>query len=82
MFLANLENKLIKTIWSQNRRQKFFNKGALRLCRGVAILKFDKNSSDLQYFIFHLMGLRDLLGGELSPPKPPWRRDCLKFHHL
>ena len=31
----------------QNRSQKIFNRETLRLCRGLDIVKFDKNSTDL-----------------------------------
>jgi len=37
----------METRWktlAQNRRQKIFNRGALRLRMGLDILKFDKNS--------------------------------------
>jgi len=32
---------------TQNRHQKVFNRGALRFCGGLDILKIDKNSTDL-----------------------------------
>jgi len=42
----------------QNRRQKVFNKGALHLCGGgLDILKIDKNSTNLQRFLFQFGGL-------------------------
>jgi len=37
----------LKREWSQNRRQKVFYRGDLRLLRGLDILKFDKNSTHL-----------------------------------
>ena len=59
----------------QNRRQKVFSRGALRLCRGLGILKFDKNSTYLQCFIFQFGGLELCLGA--TPIKAhSWRRDC------
>jgi len=36
--------KVTETQCTQNSRQKIFNRGALRLCRGLDTLKFDKNS--------------------------------------
>ena len=51
----------------QNRRQKVFNRGSLRLCRGLDILKFDKICTDLKCFIYQFGGLGALFG-ELSPP--------------
>jgi len=60
---------------TQNCRWKVFNRGALRLCGGLDILKIDKNST--WFIVFHV----SILGSwsfiwELSPPKPPpWRRD-------
>jgi len=33
--------------WQQNRREKVFNREALHLCRGLDVLKFDKNFADL-----------------------------------
>jgi len=37
----------VEYCYYQNYRQKFFNKGALRLFRRLNILKFCKNSTDL-----------------------------------
>jgi len=38
---------LVYMNWIQNRRQKVFNSGVLRLLKGIYILKFDENSTDL-----------------------------------
>ena len=54
----------------QNRLQKIFNRGALRLCRGLDILKFDKNSWFI-VFVISIWGAWSLVGG-LSPPKYLW----------
>jgi len=40
----------------QNRRQKAFNKGALRFCRGLVNVKIDKNSTDSECFTFQFGG--------------------------
>jgi len=40
------------------------------LYRGLDLLKLDKNSTDLQGFIFQFGGMELCLGG-LNPPKPP-----------
>jgi len=57
----------------QNRHQKVFNRGVLRLCGGICvcagrldILKIDKNSTDLLCFMFQFGGLEVCLGA-----KPP-----------
>ena len=50
--------------------------GAYVCVGGLDILKFDKNSTDLKCFIFQFWGLGVLFGG-ISPPKTPWRRDCI-----
>jgi len=60
---------------AQNRRQKVFNKGALRLCRGGLTYKLDKNSTNLSCFIFQFRGLGDLFGGANTAKAPPLRRD-------
>ena len=69
----------------QNRRQKGFNRGALRffggtlgLCGGLDTLKLTK--SQLIYIVIHVSiwgGLGALFGGAKSPKTPPWRRDWL-----
>jgi len=57
--------------YQQSHRQKVFNWETLHLCRGVEILKFGKESTDLYYFTFHIWK-HDALLERLSPPKPDW----------
>jgi len=45
--------------------------GALRLRRGVDMLKFDKNSTDLQCFTFQFWRVRSFVSGGLSAAKSP-----------
>jgi len=52
----------------QNRHQKIFNSGALRLCRGFDILKFDKNSVYLICFLLQFGGLGAVFEGDKPPP--------------
>jgi len=47
--------------------------GVLRLCRGLDILKFDKNSTDLKCFVFQFREAWSFVWGL----RPPWRRDVL-----
>jgi len=52
------EKEILHEQRRQNRRQKVFNRKALRFCgvfafvRGLDILKIDKISTDLQSFMF------------------------------
>jgi len=62
--------------WYQNRRQKVFNREALRFCRRLDIPNFTKTPLIYSVSYFNLGGLGALFGG-LSPPNPPWRRDYL-----
>ena len=64
--------------YQQNHRQKAFNWETLRFCRGVGILKFDKKSTDMYCFTFHIGRLESLFGGGISPPKP--YGDCTGYH--
>ena len=57
----------IDFVTASNHRQKVFNRGALRLCRGADVLKFDKNSTDSQCFLFHLGVVLKLRLGEQAP---------------
>ena len=52
----------------QNRRQKIFNRGALRLYMVLDILKFDRNSWFIVFF-FQFWWSRSFVWG-LSPPTP------------
>ena len=54
---------------NQNHRQKAFSRGALPLCRGVGILKFNKTPLICSVSYFNLGWLGALFKG-LSPPKP------------
>jgi len=54
----------------QNRRQKVFNKGVLRLCGGLDTIKLTKTPLIYSVSRFNLEGLGALFGG-ISPPKPP-----------
>ena len=58
---------------NQNRRQKVFNRGDLRLFRGLDIQNFDKNSPICIASKFNLGALEHCLG--LRPGIPPWQRD-------
>ena len=66
--------------YRQNRRQMVFNRGDLRLCRGVW---HSKNWKKLHWFsilYFNLRGLGALFGW-LNPRKlPPWRRDWISIN--
>ena len=50
------------SIW-QNRRQKVFNKGALRLCGGIDIQKLTKTPLIHSVSCFSLGGLGSFFGG-------------------
>ena len=60
---------------SSIQRQKVFTRGALRLCLGFDILKFDKLHWFILLHISSWSGLEVVLR-RLSPPKPPWWGDC------
>jgi len=59
----------------QNRRQKVFNRGALRLWGRAWHYKLTETPLIYSVSRFNL-GKRGTLYRGLSPPKPPWRQDC------
>ena len=71
------------TTYLQNRRQKVLNRGffssaaGLCVCAGVLdIIKLTK--IPLIYSVsLSIWGVLEICLGGLSPPKPPWRRDCI-----
>jgi len=67
---------------SQNRRQKVFNRGALRFFRGAyTFVQGGLNAKTLFIYsiaYFNLGGLGALFGAAKPTKAPPWRRDCLQ----
>ena len=55
---------------NQNRRQKVFNKGALRLFRGASHSEIHKNSTDVQCFIIQFGGAWNFVWGAKTPEAP------------
>jgi len=53
-----------------------FLQGALRSCGGLDIIKVDKSSTDVLWFMFKFGGLGTLFGGD-KPTNPQWRRRCI-----
>ena len=65
--------RFMETRWktlAQNRHQKIFNRGALRLCRGLDILQFDKNSWFIA-LVISIWGAWSFFGGGLAHQSPP-----------
>ena len=75
--LLSLWMRRYRDRFRQNRRQKIFNRGALRLCMVLDTLKFDRNSWFIVFF-FNFGGVEVLFGGLAH--QPPWRRDWIHLH--
>ena len=72
-------------VFIQNRRQKVFNRGALRFCGGfgfvrggLTLKKLTKTILICSVSCFNL-GELGASFGELTPKRTHWRRDCVYF---
>jgi len=52
-----------------------FVRGDFTFVQWGLTFEFDKNSTNIQCFIFQFWGAWSFVWGWLNPPKPPWRRD-------
>ena len=66
----------------QNRRQKVFNRSALRLCREAWHLQFNKVNWFVVFNASSWQAWRFVWGGSSPPKPPPWRWDWVPPDHL